>query len=71
MMSEGQREREKRDIPTIGELLPNNLEVVVAHVVDFKDNDMLVLGNGFADVGEELIFVVAGLLCDLGHVNNL
>lgn len=47
------------------------LQVAVAHIVDAKDKAVLVLGNGIADVLEKLIFLLASLLGDLGHVHHL
>jgi hypothetical protein len=32
---------------------------------------VLVFGNGIADVLEELLLVLSGLLVDLGHVKDL
>lgn len=47
------------------------LQVTVAHVVDAKDEAVLVVGNGIADVLEELLLVLAGLLGDLREVEDL
>lgn len=58
-------------IPTIRELLTHILQMAVAHVVHAKHKDMLVLRDGVANLGEELILVLAGLFGDLGHVDDL
>lgn len=41
-------------------------EVAVAHVVDAKDEAVLVFGDGIADVLEEFVLLLAGLFGDLG-----
>lgn len=43
----------------------------VAHVVDAEDEAVLVLGDGIANVLEELFLVLAGLLVHLRHVDDL
>ncbi|KAI6772665.1 hypothetical protein HG530_003623 [Fusarium avenaceum] len=47
------------------------LEMVVAHVVDAENKAVLVLGDGIADVLEELVLVLARLLLDLREVDDL
>lgn len=59
------------DAPAVGQLPANVFEVVVAHVVDAKDEAVLVLRDALADVGEELVLVLAGLLGHLGEVEHL
>lgn len=58
-------------VPAVGELPAHLLEVVVAHVIHIEDNAVLVLGNLIANVLEELILLLTGLLGDLGEVDNL
>lgn len=60
-----------KHVPAVGELPAHLLEVVVAHVVDIEDNAVLVLGNLVANVLEELILLLTGLLGDLGEVDDL
>lgn len=60
-----------KNLPAIREFAADVLEVVVAHVVYAKDNAVLVFGYGITDVLEELILLVAGLLGDLGEVEDL
>lgn len=55
----------------VAELVADVLEVVVAHVVDAEDEAVLVLGDGVADVAEELVLVLARLLGDLREVEDL
>ena len=59
------------DAPAVGQLPAHVLEVVVAHVVDAKDEAVLVLRDALADVGKELVLVLAGLLGHLGQVEDL
>lgn len=47
------------------------LEIAVAHVVNAKDEAVLVLGNGIADVLEELVLLIASLFADLREVDDL
>jgi hypothetical protein len=62
---------ERDDIPAIGQLVADFFEVVVAHVVDAKGEAVLVLRDALADVGEELVLLLARLLGHLGEVEDL
>jgi hypothetical protein len=66
-----QREVGRGELPAIRKLTTNVLEVVVSHVVNAKDEAVLVLGDRVADILEELVLVLARLLVDLGEVNDL
>lgn len=55
-------------LPAVGELAADILEVVVAHVVNAEDKAVLELGDGIADVLEELVLLLTGLLGDLRKV---
>lgn len=59
------------DLPTVGQLMTDLLEVAVSHVVDAEDEAVLVLGNGIANILEEPVLILTGLLVDLGHVERL
>lgn len=58
-------------VPAVGKLAAHVLEVVVAHVVDAKDDAVLVLGDAIADVLEELVLLLAALFRDLRQVEDL
>lgn len=45
-------------------------QVAIAHVVDAEYEAVLVLGHGIADVLEQLVLLLAGLLGDLGQVED-
>ena len=45
--------------------------MVVSHVINAENEAVLVLGDGIADVLEELVLVLARLLLDLGEVDDL
>ena len=55
-------------IPAIGELVTVVLEVAVAHVVDTKDEAMLILRDALAYVLEKLLLLLA---CLLGHLREV
>lgn len=55
----------------VGEVAADVLEVVVAHVVDAEDEAVLVLGDGIADILEELVLLLARLLGNLREVVDL
>lgn len=60
-----------KNVPAITRQLPSHiLEVVVAHVVDAKDKEVLVLRDTFSDVGEEQLLLLARLLGHVGHVDH-
>lgn len=61
----------KDNIPAVVQLLSDVLQVVVAHVIDAEDEAVLVLGDAFSDVLEELLLLLAVLLGDLGEVEHL
>lgn len=55
----------------VGKFATDILQVVVTHVVDAENEAVLVLGNGIADVLEELVLLLTSLLGDLGEVVDL
>lgn len=59
-----------RGLPAVRQLAADVLEVVVAHVVDAKDEAVLVLGDGIANVLKELVLLLAALFVDLGEVKG-
>lgn len=59
------------ELPAVGQLVADFLEVVVAHVVDAEGEAVLVLRDALADVGEELVLLLACLLGHLGEVEDL
>ena len=76
--SPGEKEREKdgcehgwQDLPTVVELMPDILQVVVPHVVDAEDEAVLVLRDSGADVLEKLVLLLAALLAHLREVEDL
>jgi hypothetical protein len=58
-------------LPAILELVADVLEIGVAHVVDGKDEAILVFGDAFANVLKELLLLLARLLGHLGEVEDL
>lgn len=65
------QDRQEDNIPAVVQLLSDILQVVVAHVIDAEDEAVLVVGDGFPDVLEELLLLLAVLLGDLGEVEHL
>lgn len=65
------REGPRVDIPAVGQLVADFLEVVVPHVVDAKRKAVLILWNAFPNIGKQLILLLAGLLGHLGEVVDL
>lgn len=64
--------RVKRDNkPAIVKLVPDILEVGVAHVLDGEDEAVLVLIEAFSHVGEEFEGELLAFLVDFGEVNHL
>lgn len=56
--------------PAVRELLANLLQVVVAHVLDVKEENVLEVLGGLAHIVEELFRQFLALLLDLGQVND-
>lgn len=61
----------KNNAPAVGKLAADILQVVITHVVDAEDEAVLVLGDGIADVLEELVLLLTSLLGDLREVVDL
>lgn len=57
-------------LPAVVQLVAHVFQVAIAHVVDAEYEAVLVLGHGIADVLEQLVLLLAGLLGDLGQVED-
>ena len=55
-------------LPAIRQFIPDLLQVGIPHVADVKDEAVLVVGDAFADVLEEALFVLPSLL---GHLRQM
>lgn len=65
------RSRKKKNLPAIIQLMSHILQVAISHIIHAKHKTMLVLGNGIADILEQLVLLLARLLGDLRQVEDL